>query len=100
MTKAVEQDLGAFQEIIPSKLKSICEILTETITMVEGIFQILGPVLFSICINNLDLSLKGILSEFDDNTKLGGAVGSLESREALQRSQKIREMGNHQQYGD
>ncbi|KAJ7425342.1 hypothetical protein WISP_23674 [Willisornis vidua] len=29
--------------------------------------------------------LKGILSEFADNTKLGGAVPSLEGREALQR---------------
>ncbi|KAJ7415443.1 rna-directed dna polymerase from mobile element jockey-like [Willisornis vidua] len=47
--------------------------------------SILSPVLFNIFINNLDTQLEGILSNFSDSTKLGGAVASLKGREALQK---------------
>ncbi|KAJ7411218.1 rna-directed dna polymerase from mobile element jockey-like [Willisornis vidua] len=47
--------------------------------------SILGPVLFNIFINDLDIGLEGILNKFAGDTEVGGAVTSLEGREALHR---------------
>lgn len=47
--------------------------------------SVLGPLFFNTFTDDLAPGLEGILRKFPSNTKLGGAVDCLESRETLQR---------------
>ncbi|PKU40853.1 rna-directed dna polymerase from mobile element jockey-like [Limosa lapponica baueri] len=46
---------------------------------------VLGPALFNIFVSDMDSGIECILSKFNDNTKLCGAVNTLEGRDAIQR---------------
>ena len=47
--------------------------------------SIRGPALFTILVTDLDAGVERTIGKFADDTKLGGAVDSLEGQEALQR---------------
>ena len=47
--------------------------------------SVLGPVLFYTFVSNMNSGIECTLSEFADDTKLCGAVNTLEGRDAIQR---------------
>ncbi|XP_072107366.1 uncharacterized protein [Mobula birostris] len=47
--------------------------------------SVLGPLFFTLYINDLDYGIDGFVAKFADDTKIGGGAGSAEETESLQR---------------
>ena len=86
-------DDGLSQRVIVNGVTSGWQPVTSRVSQSSN----LGPVLYNVFINSLDVGLEGASSKFADDTQLGGAVDSYQGWRGLaNRSRRISCPGLHQ----
>lgn len=72
---------GCSQNVVVTGFMSMWRLI------VNGVPQgsVFGPVLFNVFINHIDAGIECTLNKLADDTKLGGAVDTMEGRKTIQR---------------